>query len=96
MSPEVLEAHHIAYGSAPLYESEFENPAFQQEHWKVFYDTANNWALYGMIGRNSATPAAYYTAIEEVWQQLVLGTMDAETAIAAAAAAVEGVTARNS
>ena len=95
MSPEVLEAHHIAYGSAPLYESEFENPAFQQEHWKVFYDTANNWALYGMIGRNSATPAAYYTAIEEVWQQLVLGTMDAETAIAAAAAAVEGITARN-
>ena len=96
MSPEVLEAHHIAYGSAPLYEVEFENEVFKYDHWNVFYNTANQWALYGMIGRNSATPAAYYTAIEEVWQQLVLGQMDAETAIAAAAAAVEGVTARNS
>ena len=95
MSPEVLEAHHIAYGSAPLYESEFENEAFQYDYWDVFYKTANEWSLFGMIGRNSATPAAYYTAIEEVWQQLVLGTMDAETAIAAAAAAVEDVTARN-
>ncbi len=96
MSPEVLEAHHIAYGSAPLYDVEFDNTeAFGYEYWKVFYDSASNDTLYGMIGRNSATPAAYYTALEEVWQQLVLGTMDAETALAAAAAAAEGVTARN-
>lgn len=95
MSPEVLEAHHIAYGSAPLYEVEFDNPVFGYDHWKVFYNTANEWSLFGMIGRNSPTPAAYYTAIEEVWQQLVLGQMDAETAIAAAADAVSNVTARN-
>lgn len=96
MSPEVLEDHHIAYGSAPLYDAEFENTdAFGYEYWKVFYDSTSNDTLYGMIGRNSATPAAYYTALEEVWQQLVLGTMDAETALAAAAAAAENVTARN-
>lgn len=95
MSPEVLEAHHIAYGSAPLYEVEFENETFQHDYWDIFYNTANEWSLFGMIGRNSPTPAAYYTAIEEVWQQLILGQLDAETAIAAAAEAVEGVTARN-
>ena len=95
MSPEVLEAHHIAYGSAPLYEVEFENEVFQYDHWKVFYNTANEWTLYGMIGRNSATPAAYYTALEEVWQQLVLGQLSAADALAAAADAAENVTARN-
>lgn len=95
MSPEILESHHIAYGSAPLYESEFENPTFQYDYWEVFYNTANNWTLYGMIGKNSPTPAAYYTALEEVWQQLVLGQLDAETAIAAAEEAAANVTARN-
>ena len=95
MSPEILMSHHIIYGSAPLYESEFDNAAFQFDYWKVFYDEAQNYKLYGMIGRNSATPAAYYTALEEVWQQLVLGQISAEDAQAAAAAAVEGVTARN-
>lgn len=95
MSPEILLSHHIIYGSAPLYESEFENEAFQYDYWKVFYDAAQSWKLYGMIGRNSATPAAYYTALEEVWQQLVLGQISAEDALAAATAAAEGVTARN-
>ena len=57
MSPDVLLSHHImAYGSAPLYESEFDNAAFQYDYWKVFYDEAQNWKLYGMIGRNSPTP----------------------------------------
>lgn len=95
MSPDVLMAHHLAYGSAPLYESEFDNAAFQYDYWKVFYDEAQNWKLYGMIGRNSPTPAAYYTALEEVWQQLVLGQINAEDALAAATAAAEGVTARS-
>lgn len=95
MSPEVLKAHHLAYGNAPLYESEFDDPAFGYEFWHVFYDSAQNDTLYGMIGRNSATPAAYYAAMEEVWQQLILGKMDAKTVIEAAAAAAESVTARN-
>lgn len=96
MSPEVLEAHHIAYGNAPLYTSEFENPTFQYDYWKTFYNATQGWTLYGMIGKNSPTPAAYYTALEEVWQMLVLGEIDAETAIEAAAEAAAGVTARNS
>ena len=96
MSPDVLEAHHIAYGSAPLYESEFDNAAFQYDYWRVFYDEAQNYTLYGMIGKNSATPAAYYTALEEVWQQFLLGQINAEEALSAAAAAAENVTARNS
>lgn len=96
MSPEVLEAHHIAYGNAPLYQSEFENPSFQYDYWKTFYNATQDWTLYGMIGKNSPTPAAYYTALEEVWQMLVLGEIDAETAIEAAAEAAIGVTARNS
>ena len=95
MSPDVLLSHHIIYGSAPLYESEFDNAAFQYDYWKVFYDEAQNWKLYGMIGRNSPTPSAYYTAMEEVWQQLVLGQINAEDALAAATAAAEGVTARS-
>lgn len=95
MSPDVLLSHHVTYGSAPLYESEFENEAFQYDYWKVYYDEAQNWTLYGMIGKNSATPAAYYTALEEVWQQLVLGQIGAADALSAAAAAAEGVTARN-
>lgn len=96
MSPDVLEKHHLAYGSAPLYESEFENEAFQYDYWKVFYEEAQNYTLYGMIGSTSATPAAYYTALEEVWQQLILGSINAEEAMKAAVEAVENVTARNS
>ena len=95
MSPEILESHHLAYGSAPLYESEFNNPAFQYDYWRVFYNEAQNWKLFGMIGRNSATPAAYYTALEEVWQAFILGQMDPETALTAAAEAAESVTSRN-
>ncbi len=95
MSPDVLLSHHITYGSAPLYESEFDNEAFQYDYWKVYYDEAQNWTLYGMIGKNSATPAAYYTALEEVWQQLVLGQISAADALSTATAAAEGVTARN-
>ena len=48
-----------------------------------------------MIGKDSATPAAYYTALEEVWQQLILGQLGAEDALKAAAEAAEGVTSRN-
>ena len=96
MSDEVLKAHHLAYGSCPLYASELEDPAFQYDYWKVFYDETQEFGLYGMIGKNSATPAAYYTALEEVWQQFILGQLNAEDAMAAAVAAVENVTARNS
>lgn len=95
MSPKQLMAHHLAYGSAPLYESEFENEAFQYEYWKVFYDEAQSWTLYGMIGKNSATPAAYYTALEEVWQRLILGQVSAKDAMKEAVASVENVTSRN-
>ena len=95
MSPEVIIEHHLAYGSAPLYESEFDNPSFQYDFWKVFYDEAQDYKLYGMIGKDSATPAAYYTALEEVWQQLILGQLGAEDALKAAAEAAEGVTSRN-
>ena len=95
MSDEVLKAHHLAYGSGPLYESELEDPAFQYDYWKVFYNETQEYTLYGTVGRNSATPSAYYTALEEVWQQFVLGQLTAEDALAAATAAVEGVTARN-
>lgn len=95
MSPEILKAHHLAYGSAPLYEAEFEEPSFQYDFWRVFYDEAQDYTLYGMIGADSATPAAYYTALEEVWQQFVLGQIGAEDTLAAAADAAESVTARN-
>lgn len=96
MSDDVLKAHHLAYGSAPLYDSELNDPAFQYDHWSTFYKEAQEYTLYGMIGKNSATPAAYYTALEEVWQQFLLGQMNAEDAMSAAIAAVENVTARNS
>ncbi len=96
MSDEVLKAHHLAYGSGPLYASELEDPAFQYDYWNVFYNETQEFSLYGMIGKNSATPAAYYTALEEVWQQFLLGQLNAEDAMAAAVAAVENVTARNS
>lgn len=95
MSDEVLKAHHLAYGSAPLYDSELSDPAFQYAHWKTFYNEIQDYTLYGMIGKNSATPAAYYTAMEEVWQAFILGQMNAEEAIAAAESAAETVTNRN-
>ena len=66
------------------------------DYWKVFYNETTEYTMYGMIGKNSATPAAYYTALEEVWQQFVLGQINADDAMAAAVAAVENVTARNS
>lgn len=96
MSDEVLKAHHLAYGSGPLLASELEDPAFQYDYWKVFYNETTEYTMYGMIGKNSATPAAYYTALEEVWQQFLLGQLTAEDTMTAAVAAVENVTARNS
>lgn len=96
MSDEVLKAHHLAYGSAPLYDSELNDPAFQHAHWDTFYKETQEYTLYGMIGKNSATPSAYYTALEEVWQQFLLGQLNAEDALSAAAAAARDVTERNS
>jgi len=96
MSDDVLKAHHLAYGSAPLYDSELNDPAFQYDHWNTFYKESQEFTLYGMIGNNSATPSAYYTALEEVWQQFLLGQLNAEEAMSAAVEAVENVTARNS
>lgn len=96
MSDDVLMAHHVAYGSAPLYATEAEDSAFQSDYWQVFYNECQEYTLYGMIGKNSATPSAYYTAMEEVWQQFLLGQLDAQGAMDAAVAAAESVTARNS
>lgn len=96
MSDEVLKAHHLAYGSAPLYDSELNDPAFQYPYWNTFYNEIQDYTLYGMIGKNSATPAAYYTAMEEVWQAFVLGQLSAEEALDAAAEAAKTVTERNS
>ena len=48
-----------------------------------------------MIGKNSATPSAYYTALEEVWQKMILGQISADEAMDEAVAAVEEVTSRN-
>lgn len=96
MSDEVLKAHHLAYGSGPLYASELEDPAFQYDYWSVFYNETQDYTLYGSIGKNSATPSAYYTALEEVWQQFLLGQLDAQQTMDAAVAAAENVTARNS
>ena len=95
MDQEVIIDHHVAYGSAPLYESEFDNEAFQYDYWRVFYDEAQDYTLYGMIGKDSATPAAYYTALEEVWQQFILGQIGPEDALKAASEAAKGVTSRN-
>ena len=96
MSDEVLKAHHLAYGSAPLYDSELSDPAFQYPYWNTFYNEIQDYTLYGMIGKNSATPAAYYTAIEEVWQAFILGQINAEDALNAATEAAKTVTDRNS
>lgn len=96
MSDEVLKAHHLAYGSGPLYASELEDPAFQYDYWSVFYNETQDYTLFGSIGKNSATPSAYYTALEEVWQQFLLGQLDAQQTMDAAIAAAENVTARNS
>ena len=96
MSPDILKSHHLAYGSSPLYEEEFDDPAFQYDYWKVFYNEIQEYTLYGMIGANSATPAAYYTALEEVWQYFILGQIEPEDALKAAADAARSVTGRNS
>lgn len=56
MSDEVLKQHHLVYGSGPLYASELEDPAFQHDYWDVFYRETQEFSLFGMIGRNSATP----------------------------------------
>ena len=95
MEPDVLEQHHLAYGSAPLYESEFDNEHYSYDYWHVFYDAAQDDTLYGMIGKNSPTPSAYYTALEEVWQQKILGKISPEDAMSAAVDAAKGVAARN-
>lgn len=95
MSDEVLAAHHLGYGNPPLYEYELGLEAFDYPYWDTFYEEATEYTMFGLIGRNSPTPSAYYIALEEVYSQLLLGQISAEEAQAAGIEAAAAVTARN-
>jgi ABC-type glycerol-3-phosphate transport system substrate-binding protein len=94
MKDENLFAHHKAYGSFPITEYELNQPFYQYDFWKNANEAIQNYKLIGMIGKNSSTPAAYYSNLEEVWQQFLIGRIDAEQALEMAVEAVERVNAR--
>ena len=95
MSDEVLFQHHKAYGSIPLTEYELNQPFYQHNFWKTMNNVVTNYQLFGMIGRNSPTPSAFYAGLEEVWQSFLLNQMDAKTAMDSAAEVVNNLNARN-
>lgn len=94
MSPEVLYAHHTAYGSVPMVPYELKQSAYQYNYWKDMYAVNTQWKLIGMIGKNSPDADAYYTQLEQVWQKFMLGQVDAKQALDLAVQAVENVNAR--
>ncbi|MCB9138543.1 MAG: extracellular solute-binding protein [Caldilineaceae bacterium] len=94
MSDEVLFQHHVAYGSIPMFEYELEQDFYNYDFWKLMYDEVNTYDLYGMIGKYSTTPAAFYTELEEVWQLLLIDRIDAQTAIDMAVEKIDAINAR--
>ena len=95
MSEEVLYAHHKAYGSIPITAYELGQDFYQYEYWQTMSEVASSYKLFGMIGKNSATPAAFYAGLEEVWQLFVLGDIDAQTTLDMAVEVVDDLNARN-
>ncbi len=95
MSEEVLYAHHKAYGSIPITEYELSQDFYQHQYWKTMSDVVTSYKLFGMIGRNSSTPAAFYSGLEEVWQLFVLGDIDAQTTLDMAVEVIGDLNARN-
>ena len=94
MSDEVLFNHHKAYGSIPMFEYELNQDFYSYDFWKVMHEAVNTSELHGMLGKYSATPAAFYAELEEVWQLLLLGQIDAQTAIDMAVEKIDAINAR--
>ena len=94
MSDEVIFQHHKTYGSIPMFEYELEQDFYNYDFWRLMHDEVNSYQLYGMLGKYSATPAAFYAELEEVWQLLLLGQIDAQTAINMAVEKVDQINAR--
>jgi multiple sugar transport system substrate-binding protein len=80
-SKEQLYMHHMAYGSSPLLNYEMRQPGYQYAFWNKFSETLDNYKLFTSIGQNSPTPKAFYIRLEEVWQQFLLGRLDAKEAL---------------
>ncbi len=94
MADEQLFAHHKAYGSFPITAYELSQPFYQYDFWQNASKTIQSYKLIGMIGKNSSTPAAYYSNLDEVWQQFLIGRINASQTLEMAVEAIERVNAR--
>lgn len=94
MSDEVLYQHHKTYGSIPMFEYELQQDFYQYDFWKLMNNVANTYEVHGMLGKNSATPAAFYSGLEEVWQLLLTDQIDAQQAIEAAVEEIDAINVR--
>lgn len=94
MSDEVLFEHHKAYGSIPLYDYELQQDFYKYNFWSTMNNTVKTYKLHGMLAKYSPTPAAYYSELEQVWQLLLDGQIDAKQAIDRAVDKVNAINAR--
>lgn len=94
MSDEVLYEHHKAYGSIPLYDYELQQDFYKYDFWSTMNNIVKTYKLHGMLAKYSPTPAAFYSELEQVWQLLLDGQIDAQQAINAAVDKVNAINAR--
>lgn len=94
MSDEVQFEHHKAYGSIPIYEYELQQDFYKYEFWNTMHNVVKTYRLHGMLAKYSPTPAAFYSELEQVWQLLLGGQIDAQQAIDMAVEKVNAINAR--
>ena len=93
-SPEVSFQHHSVYGGMPYTNYELEQPAFHYDFWNVFKAAVSDYTLIQRIGKYHPAPSAFYTELEPIWQEMLMGSIDSETAIEEAVTAIDDINSR--
>ena len=78
----------------PYTSYELEQPAFHYDFWNVFKSAVSDFTLIQRIGKYHPAPSAFYTELEPIWQEMLMGSIDSETAIEEAVTAVDDINSR--
>ena len=93
-SPEISFRHHSVYGGMPYTSYELQQDKFKYNFWNVFKSAVSDFELIQRIGKYHPAPSAFYTKLEPIWQNMLMGSIDPETTLKQVEDAVNEINAR--
>lgn len=79
--PEIQFQHHSIFGGMPYTAYEAEQEATSYSFWDTFKRSISDFTPVQRIGKYHPAPSAFYSVLEPIWQDMLLGDLTSEEAL---------------